>query len=66
MIACPICGSGNTGVVASRPNPEGHWRRRRCKDCGTKFTTSETVKPVAVRGAKKTSDMPVDERIKIG
>ncbi|WP_407635340.1 NrdR family transcriptional regulator [Methylohalobius crimeensis] len=44
MIACPKCGAGSSRVVKTKPNPEGQWRRRVCKKCGGKFSTTETVK----------------------
>lgn len=43
---CPNCGSGKNGVVDSRPailggNINTVRRRRKCGDCGKRFTTYE-------------------------
>ena len=39
---CPECGSENTQVLDSRPKPSGRrWRRYRCRECLTRFTTKE-------------------------
>lgn len=39
---CPVCG-GNSLVCRSRELPDGSIRRRRrCRECGLAFETSET------------------------
>lgn len=42
---CPNCGSSQTFVVNSRSTKEETqiWRRRKCEDCGERFTTHETI-----------------------
>lgn len=42
---CPFCGCLDTQVKDSRPNEDGSAikRRRVCPDCGSRFTTLETV-----------------------
>lgn len=42
---CPNCGSNQTFVVNSRSTKEETmiWRRRKCEDCGKRFTTHETI-----------------------
>lgn len=42
-ICCPDCDSGNTGVCDSRACQDGIRRRRACKDCGFRFTTTEFI-----------------------
>lgn len=42
-IRCPECESGRTVVFDSRPRFNGIGRRRRCSNCGARFSTSETV-----------------------
>ncbi len=42
---CPFCGADDTKVVDSRLTPDGARvrRRRRCPDCGERFTTFEVA-----------------------
>lgn len=42
---CPNCGSSQIFVVNSRSTKEETqiWRRRKCEDCGERFTTHETI-----------------------
>lgn len=42
---CPFCGAADTQVIDSRVNDEGDSirRRRRCPQCGKRFTTYETA-----------------------
>jgi hypothetical protein len=46
---CPSCSGSHSKVLQSRiPAVKAdYYRRRQCADCGTKFTTHETVKEVA-------------------
>ncbi len=49
---CPSCGSGRTRVRDSREAPDSVRRRRRCDDCGHKFTTYErieTTRPLVLK-----------------
>jgi transcriptional regulator NrdR family protein len=39
---CPICKSG-TLVVDSRSDNENVYRRRRCRSCDHRFTTTESI-----------------------
>ena len=39
---CPKCNS-KTGVVDTRSDEKGIYRRRRCKDCGNDFFTKEVL-----------------------
>lgn len=39
---CPDCGTP-TGVVHSQPEKDHRLRRRECRACGARFTTTETV-----------------------
>ena len=38
---CPKCGSYQVGVIDTKPKPSGIRRRRKCQDCGYRFTTME-------------------------
>ena len=40
---CPFCGSTGSRVVDTRDAPQGIRRRRRCVDCGQRFTTYERI-----------------------
>src|SRR5215470_1330039 len=40
---CPFCGGLESMVTDSRDSGEGIHRRRKCKDCGRKFSTTEHV-----------------------
>ena len=39
-MTCPVCG-GATKVVDSRPEVDNVHRRRKCKECGYRFSTVE-------------------------
>lgn len=41
---CPFC-QAETGVINSRPNSTGIRRRRKCPECGYRFSTQETIVP---------------------
>ena len=41
MQTIEICDHSNSKVFDSRENSHGIWRRRRCKDCGHRWTTIE-------------------------
>lgn len=38
---CPSCGDSNAIVLVSRKRPRFIWRRRRCPNCGHRWTTRE-------------------------
>ena len=38
---CPRCGGGNVFVLDSRAKEDTVRRRRKCSDCGTRFSTVE-------------------------
>lgn len=40
-LVCPHCGAQDHGVCDSRPSGDMIRRRRRCADCGRRFTTWE-------------------------
>jgi len=40
---CPFCGTEDSQVLDTRDAPEGIHRRRRCKHCQQRFSTSERV-----------------------
>jgi transcriptional regulator NrdR family protein len=40
LMRCPQC-KGSTTVIDSREQTTGTTRRRKCKDCGTRFETRE-------------------------
>ncbi len=42
-IACPECGGYGSRVINTRPlaRMEGVYRRRKCRECGAKFSTEE-------------------------
>jgi hypothetical protein len=42
-IPCPLCGSGLSSVLDSRPSHSGVRRRRQCQKCSYRFTTYEFV-----------------------
>ena len=43
---CPVCGADST-VIDSRIDPQGRIRRRRkCEDCGFRYTTLEVFADV--------------------
>lgn len=52
---CPFCGLDNTRVVDSRPADDNHSirRRRKCDECGKRFTTYEKVEIIPLSVIKK-------------
>lgn len=40
---CPFCGSNNSQVLETRDAPDGIHRRRKCRECGQRFSTTERV-----------------------
>ena len=43
VFECPKCGSDNLTVCDTRKRNNVIWRRRRCLDCGEKFSTTEIM-----------------------
>ena len=41
---CPHCESDRTDIIDTRTSGEHERRRRRCKECGFRFTTYELTK----------------------
>lgn len=39
---CPVC-NGRSEVIDSRKRTYGVWRRRKCLECGSRFTTQEVL-----------------------
>lgn len=52
---CPYCHKGESQVLDTRetPDSDGIRRRRRCSNCGQRFTTYERVQPVSLMIVKK-------------
>ncbi len=52
---CPICGKDNDKVIDSRSAQEGNIvrRRRKCLECGHRFTTYEAIECVPLYVVKK-------------
>src|SRR4030043_443747 len=50
---CPYCGGLESKVIDSRALSEGVRRRRKCLDCGARFTTHERIQPHNVFVNKK-------------
>jgi len=50
---CPFCGHAATKVIDSRTAEAGIRRRRRCEECGERFTTVEQVQRAVVMVVKK-------------
>ena len=66
---CPFCRKGETKVIDSRGSEEFVIRRRRkCLDCGRRFTTYEKLEESPLKVVKKDgSRVPFDrERIRVG
>lgn len=67
---CPQCGSINNTVIESRIRPECVHRRRKCKDCDSRWTTRELVvklkrgRPLGSSSDKCEMDMKVLEQIR--
>ncbi|MGH8686940.1 MAG: transcriptional regulator NrdR [Burkholderiales bacterium] len=64
---CPFCGHEDTMVVDSRSNPEASAirRRRKCPNCGKRFTTYERVDLKMPRLVKKDGSRVEFEREKL-
>ena len=50
---CPFCGNAATKVIDSRTAEAGIRRRRRCEECGERFSTVEQVQRAVVMVVKK-------------
>ena len=52
---CSFCGTDNDRVIDSRAADDGYAirRRRRCRECGRRFTTFERIEPVDLKVVKK-------------
>lgn len=50
---CPYCGEMESRVIDSRPVGEGVRRRRKCANCGARFTTYERLQPRNIFIVKK-------------
>lgn len=50
---CPFCGGHESQVTDSRDSGDGIHRRRRCKDCGRKFSTYERVETTQLLVVKR-------------
>jgi transcriptional repressor NrdR len=52
---CPYCQKADSQVIDTRetPDSDGIRRRRRCANCGQRFTTYERVQPVSLVIVKK-------------
>ena len=64
---CPICEHDNDKVVDSRSSQEGHSirRRRKCLECGHKFTTYEAIERSPLYVIKKDSRREPFQREKL-
>ncbi len=64
---CPICGKDNDKVVDSRSAQGGNIvrRRRRCLECGHKFTTYEAIEHTPLYVIKKDNRREVFQREKL-
>ncbi|HEY7348935.1 MAG TPA: transcriptional regulator NrdR [Ktedonobacterales bacterium] len=50
---CPFCSGHESMVTDSRDSGDGIHRRRRCKDCGRKFSTYERVETAQLLVVKR-------------
>jgi len=50
---CPYCGELKSRVIDSRPMGDGVRRRRKCANCGARFTTYERIQPRNIFVVKK-------------
>lgn len=41
VVPCPSCGSRNTPISHTKQRENDVYRRRKCVDCGQKFSTTE-------------------------
>lgn len=64
---CPFCNLDNTRVVDSRPADDNHSirRRRKCDECGKRFTTYEKVEIIPLSVIKKDKTRENYDRSKI-
>lgn len=64
---CPFCGAADTSVLESRTSEDGSSirRRRECRKCGKRFTTTEAVKRSFLWVIKKDGRREVFEKEKI-
>lgn len=64
---CPYCNYGNTSVLESRdlPGEIGLRRRRRCRKCGKRFTTHESVVHIDLKVIKKNGKVEQYDREKL-
>lgn len=64
---CPVCPSTSTRVVDSRLNDSGDAirRRRRCEECGTRFTTYERSEELPVVVVKRDGRREAFDRQKL-
>ena len=64
---CPFCSSENTRVIDSRPADDNNSirRRRRCDECGKRFTTYEKVETIPLIVIKKDNNREQYDRAKI-
>lgn len=51
-MTCPVCGE-NTQIINSRGDVDRVRRRRKCRDCGHRFTTIELEADLHRRLSKK-------------
>ena len=54
-MTCPQCG-GETTVFDSRKMCESVWRRRKCRECGYRFSTTEIETDLLNKLTKKETD----------
>ncbi len=64
---CPYCFTTNTSVIDSRGSEEGEAirRRRKCEECGRRFTTYERVEGLDLKVVKKDGSKENFDREKI-
>lgn len=66
-VHCPTCHTDDTKVIDSRLAEEGAAvrRRRRCPECGWRFTTYERIEEVPLVVAKRSGDREPFDRSKV-
>lgn len=64
---CPYCFTSNTSVIDSRDSEEGETirRRRKCEECGRRFTTYERIEGLDLKVIKKDGSKESFDREKI-
>ena len=64
---CPYCGHGESDVLDTRKLDDGSAirRRRRCPQCGKRYTTYERVESVSITIVKKNGEREPYERDKL-